>query len=170
MANESYIAGWMSKVSEAAMSFESRWTMRALRRVSADMHEAMTDQLALYHEALVTGQKREVDEHAAATIRGYVAVTGVMQAAGEPDDAYVLGFDARTGTRIAIGDQKACIARVREVHGAKVVWITADECAALFAQVEGFKTISAIKNLFPGTEIVDKYPNEPAKADALIGG
>ena len=115
MANEAYIGEWMRKVSTAALSFESRWTMRALRRVNPDLHEAMSEQLVLYHTALVTGERKEVDEHAAATIRGYIAVTGALQESGEPDDAYVLGFDSRTGTRIAIGDQKACVERVRHL-------------------------------------------------------
>lgn len=169
MANEKYIADWMKRVSEVALGFESRWTMRALKRVNAGLHEAMTEQLTLYYAALVTGERSEVDEHAAATIRGYRAITEALTKSGEPDDAYMIGFDGRSGTRIAIGDQKACVYRVRQIHGKDVVWLMPDECAALFAQVEGFKFIAAVKNHFPGAEIIERFPDEPAKSDGLIG-
>ena len=170
MSDSKLISEWMRRVSEAAQSFESRWTMKALKRVNAELHQLMSEQLDLYHKALVTGSPANIDYHASAAIRGYRAIHEAMAKSGEPDDAYMLGFDARTGTRIAIGDQKACVYRVRQVHGKDVVWITPDECAALFAQVEGFKSIAAIKNMFPGAEIVDVHPGEPAKSDGLIGG
>ena len=169
MADEKMISEWMRRVSEAALSFESRWTMKALKRVNPALHGAMSEQLALYHEALLTGERGEIDTHASATIRGYRAIHEAMCNSGEPDDAYMVGFDGRTGTRVAIGDQKVCVYRVRQIHGKDVVWLTPDECAALFAQCEGFKSIAAIKNMFPGAEIIDKYPGEPAKADGLVG-
>ena len=163
---EKHIAEWMKKVSEAALSVESRWTLAALRRVAPDLHQAMTEQLSLYHEALVLGDRTEVDKHAGATVRGYRAVTEAMARSGEPDDAYMIGHDPKTGTVVAIGDQKACVYRVRQVAGKNAVWLTPDECAALFASVEGFKTIAAIKNRFPGAEIVDRYPDEPAQSES----
>jgi hypothetical protein len=55
---------------------------------------------------------------------------------------------------------------VRELHGDKVVWITPDEVAAIVANIEAFKPIATIKRLFPGAEILDFHPGEPAKEDA----
>jgi hypothetical protein len=45
--------------------------------------------------------------------------------------------------------------RVRELHGATVIWITPDEVAAIMANLEAFKPIATIKRLFPGAEILD---------------
>ena len=51
------------------------------------------------------------------------------------------------------------------MHGATLVWITPDEVAAIVANLEAFKPIAAIKRMFPGAEILDVCPGEPAKAD-----
>jgi hypothetical protein len=71
----------------------------------------------------------------------------------------------RSGFRVAIGQQKAAAKRVRELHGDRVVWVTPDEVAAIVANLEAFKPIAAIKRLFPGAEIVNVFPGEPAKGD-----
>jgi hypothetical protein len=75
----------------------------------------------------------------------------------------------RTGFRVAIGEQKAAAERVAELHGQAVVWITPDEVAAIIANIEAFKPIAAIKRIFPGAEILDLHPGEPAKQDATVG-
>jgi hypothetical protein len=79
----------------------------------------------------------------------------VLQARAEPDDAYQLGQDPRTGFRVAIRHQKAAAERVRELYGEAVLSISPDEVAALLANNEGFKAIADIKRLFPATEIRD---------------
>lgn len=152
----------MAMVGEAAAPFESRWTLNALRRVDADLHRLLDEQQDLYHQALVTGEDREVEEQAAAMCRGWAAVTRAMEAASAEDDAYLLGFHGATGTRVAVGEQKHAIARVRDLHGDKVVWITPDEVAAL---IGGMEMLKAVKGVFPDSEIIELYPSEPAKED-----
>ena len=73
---------------------------------------------------------------------------------------YLLGLHA--GTRVAIGEQKHAIARVRELHGSPVVWITPDEVAALIAGLEAIKTA---KSLWPDAEIIRLYPKELPTGD-----
>ena len=154
------LAAVMRQVSEAAAPFESRWTLRALQRLNPDLHERLLDQQGLYHPALVTGDSSDVDEQSAAMCRGWAAVARAMEAAAVPDDAYLLGF--HSGTRVAIGEQKHAIARVRELHGTPVIWITPDEVAALIAGLEAFK---GAKSLWPDAEIIRLYPKEPATGD-----
>jgi len=155
------IAAVMDRVSRAASPFESRWTLWALLRVDPDLHERLLDQQSLYHQALVTGTSEDIEDQAAAMCRGWATVTRAMESASVPDDAYLLGFHA--GTRVAIGEQKHAIARVRDLHGDQVVWITPDEVAALIA---GMEAIKAVKSLWPDAEIIRLYPKEPAKEDA----
>jgi len=152
----------MAQVAEAAQAFESRWTLAALKRVDADLHRLWGEQQDLYHEALITGGDPEVEEQAAAMCRGWAAIAQAMEAAGAEDDACLLGFHATTGTRVAIGEQKHAIARVRELHGDKVIWITPDEVAAL---VDGMELLKAAKGVFPDAEVINLYPNEPAQDD-----
>lgn len=159
------LAAVMQRVSDAATPFESRWTLRALRRVDRDLHDRLLEQQGLYHEALVTGDPAAVEEHAAAMCRGWAMVTRVMEAAAVEDDAYLLGHDPKTGTTVAVGENRHAIDRVRALHGQRVVWLTPDEIAALFAGIERFKTIAAIKQQFPAAEIIDVHPKEPAKGD-----
>ena len=154
------IAAVMRRVSDAAAPFESRWTLTALHRTDPELHDRLFDQQGLYHQALVTGEADDVEEQSAAMCRGWAAVTRVMEAASVPDDAYVLGFHA--GTRVAIGEQKHAIARVRELHGAPVIWITPDEVAALVAGLEAIKTA---KSLWPDAETIRLYPNQAAQYD-----
>jgi hypothetical protein len=97
--------------------------------------------------------------------RGYVKAVQTMDSAAEPDDAYQLGQDPRTGFRVAIGEQKASAERVRELHGDTVIWTTPDEVAAILAGIEGFRPIAAIKRLFPGAEVLDVRPDELVKGD-----
>jgi hypothetical protein len=169
VADTPVVTHWMKQVSIAAQSFESRWTSRALRRVDAVLAQAMREQIDLYQEACVTGSRADVEEHGAATVRGYQAITKAMIDAAEPDDAYMIGRDGKTGLVVAIGDQKACVERVREVVGQAAVWCSPDEVAALLAGIEGFKMIAAVKNRFPGAEIIERFPEEPAKNDGLVG-
>lgn len=159
------VAAVMRRVSEAASPFESRWTLRALRRIDPELHDRLLDQQNLYHEALVTGEPGDVEEQSAAMCRGWAAVTRTMEAASVEHDAYLLGHDPKTGTTVAIGENRHAIERVRTLHGKPVVWLTPDEVATLFAGIEGFKTIAAVKQQFPAAEIVDLYSKEPAKDD-----
>jgi hypothetical protein len=142
-----------------------RWTLAALKRIDRDLHRRLLDQRDLFDQALVTGTAQDIEAHGAALCRGYAIVIQALERAAEPDDAYMLGQDTRTGFHVAIGQQKAAAQRVREVHGDKVVWITPDDVATIVAHLEGFKPITLIKRLFPGAEILDLHPGEPAKGD-----
>jgi hypothetical protein len=98
--------------------------------------------------------------HGAATARGWAAAVRAMEAAGAPDDAYQLGTDPQTGTKVAIGEHKGIIERVQELHGQDVICVTPDEVAAMIGTVEAIGTIGAIKKLFPGAEIVRRYADQ----------
>lgn len=168
----------------AAAAFESRWTLRALRRVDGELCEAIEDQLSLFHEALVTASDEAlIVEHGEAMCRGWSAAVRRMESAAEPDDAYLLGICVKTGLKVAISDQRAASARVREVHGERAIFMTPDEAAAMVAGLQG---IAAVKALWPNSEVievrgkgalavppeaggppglVELYPDEPAQED-----
>jgi hypothetical protein len=156
---------WQGAVAEAAMPFESRWTFAALKRASADIHRRLIDQRALFDRALLTGTADDIEAHGAALCRGYTKAIQALEAVAAPDDAYLIGQDVRTGFRVAISQQKAAAQRIRELHGNKVIWITPDEVAGILANIEAFKPIAAIKRLFPGAEMLDLHPREPAQGD-----
>ena len=148
---------WLGEVSSAAAQFESRWTMLALRRVDEGLARRLHEQRGLFDEACFAGEGSEVEEHGAAMCRGYAAAVRALTSADEPDDAYLLGSDPASGLKVAIGSQKAAVARVREIHGQDVIWLTPDEVAALMASVEAFKFVGAVKQLFPGAEVIQRY-------------
>lgn len=156
---------WMAEVSTAALAFESRWTMLALKRVDPDIARRLHEQRGLLDQALIMGDADQIEEQGSAMCRGYVAAVRALEAAGAPDDAYMLGADAQSGMRVAIGEQRAAAQRVREIHGEGVIWITPDEVAKLMGSVEAFKFVGAVKKFFPGAEVIDRYPDEPAKRE-----
>lgn len=149
----------MRRVGEAAQSFEGRWTYAALRRVDPELANLFAEQDRDYGAALVTGSESDIEEQVGAMVRGYQAITRRMVEANAPDDAYMLG--KANGWTVAIGEQKAAIARVRDLHGEKVVWITPDEVAAL---VGGMQGLAQVKEVWPDAEIIQLYPGEAAKA------
>lgn len=153
---------WRAAVGEAAVSFESRWTQMALQRVDPELAENLHAQAGLFHEACFLGVMREIAVHGAALCRGYQAAVRACEAAGETDDAYQLGRCPRTGTVVAIGQQKAALERIRHLHGEDVVWLTPDEVASLFGSLDGLKEIAAIKRKYPGAEVIQRYPEEGA--------
>lgn len=148
---------WLAEVSAAALPFESRWTWLTLRRVDDDLGRRLFEQRGLFDQACITGTAAEVETHGAAMCRGLALAVRAMEQANHPDDAYQLGLDPSTGLKVAVGTQKAALARVREVHGEDVVWVTPDEVAALMASVEAFKFVGAVKQFFPGAEIIKRY-------------
>jgi hypothetical protein len=148
------------KTSESAVLLESRWTYATLRRRNPDIARRLHEQRNLFAEACVRGSAREVVEHGEALCRGYALAARALEEAGEKDDAYLLGVDLVTGLKVAIGQQRVATARVREVHGQDVVWLTPDEVARIMAGIESFKAISAVKKMFPSAEIVDRYESE----------
>lgn len=163
----SVVQSMIQLVSAAAAAYESRWTMRALKRVDAELCEAVEDQQSMFHESLITGEDQQIMEHGEAMCRGWAAAVTRMEQAKEPDDSYILGF--HNGITVAIGSQRSASARVRELHGDRVVWLTPDEVACLFA---GLQDVAKVKSLWIDAEIVDirnkrveLFPDEPAQDD-----
>lgn len=163
--DDNAVRRWLVAASTSALAFERRWTLAALKRVNPDLAQRLLEQRALFDQAVVTAPAEEIELHGAAMCRGYAAAVRALEAAQEPDDAYLIGKCPRTGYTIAIGEQKAAAERVREIHGERVVWVTPDELASIMNSVEAFKPIAAIKRLFPGAEIIERYPDEPAQSD-----
>ena len=166
--NHDAIAYWLAQVSRAATTYERRWTWGALRRVDPALAEAMADQKRLFDQATITGTAGDVETQGAATVRGWNACVQAMEAANAEDDSFVIGQDPRTGFRVAIGYQRAGAERVAELHGRSVCWVSPDEVAGIMAGIEGFKVIDAIKRHFPGAEVIDREPDEPAKSDSGV--
>jgi hypothetical protein len=115
------IRKWQAAVAEAALPFEVRWTLAALKRVDVNIYRRLQDQRSLFDLVLVTGTAEDIRLHGAALCCGYVKAIQVLEAAGEPDDAYMIGQDMRSGFRVAIGQHKAAAQRVRELYGETVV-------------------------------------------------
>lgn len=152
----------LGEVSQAAALLEGRWTMGALARVDAELAQRMTDQLADYHEAQITGSMADLKTHVRGTVAGYKKCARVMEASGFLDDAYTIGLDTSTGMRIAIGDRKASAARVAELYGGNITWLTPDEVARLWSSIQGLRRIDAVKGLWPGAEMVEIRPHTRA--------
>lgn len=151
---------WRAEVLTAAAAFEERWTVMALRRHDHDLAIALHEQCELFHEACAIGDMRDIIDHGAALCRGYGACAKALEEAQIPDDSYALGVCPTTGYKIAIGLTKASRKRVVELHGQDVVWFTPDEVATLAASSEAFMTVAAIKQKFPGAEVVERYAGE----------
>lgn len=148
---------WHSEVSKAAAGFESRWTGLALQRVDQSLAKRLHEQRQLFDEACIAGSEDEVEEQGAAMCRGYAAAVRALVNADVPDDAYMLGCDPASGLKVAVGLQKAALARVRELHGQDVTWVTPDEVAVLMASVEAFKFVGAVRQFFPEAEVIKRY-------------
>jgi hypothetical protein len=88
---------WIRAGSDAAIPFESRWTWAALNRVDRALHDRLREQCSLFDRALLTGSRADIEAKGAATCRGYAKAFQVLGSAAEPDDAYQLGQDPRTG-------------------------------------------------------------------------
>jgi hypothetical protein len=157
----------MQRIGEHASLYESRWTLTALRRVDPDLYEAVEDQRGMFHEAVLTGEDdKTIEQQGEAMCRGWLAAIARMEQSGAVEDAIMLGHDFNTGIVVAIGNQKAAMARVIEMHGTNAVFLTPDEVAAMFAGLQG---VAKVKALWPGAEItkvINRYPDEPAQEDA----
>jgi hypothetical protein len=49
------------------------------------------------------------------------------------------------------------------LYGNSVIWISPDEVAAVLSQLDGLKALFAIKQMFPGAELIDIRPYDLAK-------
>lgn len=135
----------------AETAFRSRWRLGTLLRVDPELHGLLVEQIDLYNTALITGTDRELEEQAAAMVRGWRAACGALEAPLVADDAYLVGFDPNTGTRVVVSDQIGSMARIQAVNGERVVMVTPDEVARMVA---GMTIIAEAKRLFPDAEVM----------------
>jgi hypothetical protein len=138
----------MKEVSEAARSYESRWTLAALKLVDPGLFALFIEQQNQWGQSLVTGSRDDIREQTGGMIRGWVAITRRMEEAGAEPDAWVDGIDARSGLQVRICRQRAALDAVPE----GVVAITPDEAAALLA---AHRAVLEVKQLYPGAELID---------------
>lgn len=153
------------QVTKAASAFEARWTFLSIKRVDPDLYQALREQSETYHQACMLGTEQDAQQQAEGLVRGYAAAIRAMENSGIEDTAYLVGRYA--GMTVVISEQKAAQERVRELtdSGERAVLLSPDEVAAMFAACESLKRIAAIKQLFPGAELIERYPDEPAKGD-----
>lgn len=153
-------AQWRRTVRVAARNFEARWTLATLRRVDEALWQKLILQRDIFNEKCFAGENVDIEEHGAALVRGYAVAVAVCETAevdGGPvsDDAYLIGYDVATQTKIAIGWQRAAQDRVRELYGPDVVWLTPDDVARMLAGNKAFRTMQAVNRLWPGAELLD---------------
>jgi hypothetical protein len=137
-------------ITAAAVAFEQRWTLAALRRVDAGLHARLLRQHALWTAALAGDDVVEVVAQGEAMVRGWRAAVAAMIAEGEQDCACLVGRDTASGLVLAIGTSLAAADQVRQSVGPDAVFLTPDEVAGLLAGLGGFETLAAIKRAFPG--------------------
>lgn len=145
----------------AETAFRSRWRLSTLKRHDPDLHAALCEQIDLYNAALVTGSATDAREHAGAMVRGWRAACAALESPLLPDDAYQVGIDWSTGTRVVIAEQQGSVGRVQAVNGEKVVIVTPDEVARMVA---GMAIVAEVKRFFPDAEVVSFEPNQGSAA------
>jgi hypothetical protein len=148
------IRKWFAEVSKAVACFEARWTWPTLERIDLDLADDLREQKDLFDHAMERGSNDDIERHGAAMCRGYRMVCAVLEevgAAAAPDDAYQLGTDIESGTRVAIGIQKAALDQIDKIEGqSPVIFVTPDEVAAMIANPAKARAIASVKRMFPG--------------------
>lgn len=145
----------VAMVAPAEAAFRSRWKLSTLQRINPDLHEMLCEQIDLYNTALVTGSDAEAKMQSEAMVRGWRAACAALEAPLQADDAYLVGFDAATGTRVVISDQHGSVGRVQVKDGLRVLIVTPDEVARVIA---GMRLVAEAKSIFPDAEIVELAP------------
>src|SRR4030095_17234716 len=109
----------------------------------------LLEQRSFWLQAQITGDAQEVIEQGEAMIRGWQAAVARMVAVGARDDAYMLGqYGSMT---VAVGAARNGHTRVCELGGQRVVWLTPDEVAQLYA---GLQMIGTVQELWPDAKVV----------------
>lgn len=140
----------------AALAFEGRWTMLALRRINADIEQRLREQRSRFAQACITGGAVEIREEGEALCRGYRVAAQALEDAGEADDAYLIGRCPLTGLTVVIGEHPAAAMRARELYGEDVLWFSPDEIASVLVSPTAMQSLLAVKRKFPGAEMIDK--------------
>lgn len=151
-ADHKVVSECLALVAPAETAYRSRWRLGTLARLDAGLYGLLVEQIDLFNAALVTGTVSEVREHAAAMVRGWRAACARLEAPLVPDDAYLMGFDANTGTRVVVSEQLGSIGRIQRVAGDRVMMVTPDEVARMVA---GMAVIAEAKQFFPDAEIME---------------
>lgn len=146
---------WGPRVAEAALGFEARWTVRALRRHNPELAATFEGVIERYRHAMVGGTPGEIEAEASLMCRAYAAVSTELVSAKVPNDAYQIGRDSKSGMTIAIGEAPTQAALVQELHGPGVAWFSPDEIATMIALNDKLNKIAQVKARFPGAEISD---------------
>jgi hypothetical protein len=139
----------LAMVAPAEAAFHSRWRMSTLERCDSDLHQLLREQIDLYSTALIIGSAEELREQAGAMVRGWRAACGAMEA--KPHDAYLVGLDWATKTRVVISDHKHSIAHLSGHEECRVVAVSPDEVAKLIGSLG---IIALTKEHFPDAELV----------------
>lgn len=147
---------WAPLVTEAALGFEARWTRRALRFHNPKLADAFEAQLDRYERAMDEGTSTEIDTEGARLCRAYAMIAAELQAAKVPDDAYMVGRDAKTGLEIIIAATPAAGEHARAQGGHRFAkWFSPDEIATIIALDARAMKIAEVKAAFPGAEIME---------------
>ena len=104
------IRRWQGAVAEAALPFERRRTVAALKRVDPDIHRRLIAQRSLFDQRWSPAHPKRSTTRPALCRGGTKAIQD-PEAAAEPDDGYMWGQDMRSGFRVAVGQQKAVAQR-----------------------------------------------------------
>ena len=145
---------WAPRINEAALAFERRWTRTALRNYNTKLADAFEQALNNYASAADSGGSTEIDNAGKRLVRAYAVISAALQAANVPDDAYMIGTDAQSGTMIIIAATPAAGEFARQQHPL-AKWFSPDEVATLIAMDERAQKIAAVKASFPGAEIIN---------------
>lgn len=149
------VSDCLAMVAPAETAFRSRWRLGTLQRVDAELHRLLVEQIDIYNISLVTGTDQEARTQSEAMVRGWRAAIAVLEAPLVQDDAYLVGVDYTTGTRVVVAEQLASVGRVQSVKGEKVVLVTPDEVARMVA---GMQLVAEAKSFFPDAEILTVGP------------
>lgn len=149
----------LEAVSKAAIAFESRWARLTLHRVDPALSQKLWRQSQLFDRAREDGNIDVLEKQAGGLVRGYAAAVAVMQASGEPDDAYLIGECPMTGLRIALGHSTAVFS-LPDGDRPGMPWFSPDEIATLLATSTdpAIKFALQAKQVFAGAQVVTSLP------------
>lgn len=149
----------MSMVSQAETAFRSRWRMSTLERIDKELHDLLGEQIDLYSTELISGTANDLRDQSAAMVRGWAAAVRCMEGSGDPDDAYLIGLDWASKTRVVISDHKQSIQHLPPIDGVRTLAVSPEEVAKLFG---GLGILSLTKETFPNAELIEIQPGEEA--------
>lgn len=138
-----------SRITTAALTFEGRWTMTALRRAEPGLAQRLDEAWALWRSALDSGNEEQILRYGEVLCRGYRKCVEAMAVLGQSEDAYLFGRDPATGFTISIGGRPAA-ARVAELYPG-IPHYTPDDIAVLLAG----SPVNHVMAAFPGAEVVE---------------